>query len=98
MSGEPYLSPCHLLAEMPQMADEVVVINRGQLVVDAGIPELLSHTQISVRPLPTNPSACASSCSHPGRRRISRPRRPRSEGASREEVGPRGRFGGDSAC
>ena len=45
----------HLLAEMAQMADEVVVINRGQLVVHAGMPELLSHSQSSVRALTDEP-------------------------------------------
>lgn len=49
----------HLLAEMAEIADDVVVIDRGRLVTHAPVMELLRHASGSVRVVTSHPERLA---------------------------------------
>jgi ABC-2 type transport system ATP-binding protein len=49
LKGRTVFVSSHLLAEITKIADDVIVINRGRLVTQASVRELLSHAAADVR-------------------------------------------------
>ena len=77
--GRTILVSSHVLAEVAQTADDVVIIHRGRLIQQAAIAEVLAGASGSTRVRTPERSACAR-CSTPRARASPRPR----TGAARE--------------
>lgn len=58
-SGTTVLISSHLLAEIQAMVDHVVIINKGKLVFEGGLPGLLAEAAHEVIAIPDNPDDTA---------------------------------------
>jgi ABC-2 type transport system ATP-binding protein len=86
--GRTVLVSSHVLAEVAQTADRVVILNRGRLVTEAALEELMAGTQRVVRvQTPEAERLCEALAGDGVRARLVGPDRLEISGASAETVG-----------
>jgi ABC-2 type transport system ATP-binding protein len=86
--GRTVLVSSHVLAEVAQTADRVVILNRGRLVTEAALEELMAGTQRVVRvQTPEAERLCEALADDGVRARLVGPDRLEISGASAETVG-----------
>jgi ABC-2 type transport system ATP-binding protein len=86
--GRTVLVSSHVLAEVAQTADRVVILNRGRLVTEAALEELMAGTQQVVRvQTPEAERLCEALAGDGVRARLVGPDRLEISGASAETVG-----------